>query len=103
MQERAEKKAKKDVHALIRDSVSGYATVTQESEHVNLQKKSCDYALLPVWIYDFEYQGQTYRFFVNGQSGKVIGKTPVAHKKVAGYSVTVFVLCMAAGFLLRTL
>ena len=103
LQERAEKKAKKDIHALIRDSVSGYATVTQESEHVNLQKKSCDYALLPVWIYEFEYQGQTYCFHVNGQTGKVIGKTPVAHKKVAGYSATVFLLSLAVGFLLRTL
>ena len=103
LQGRAEEKAKKDVHALIRDSVSGYATVTQESEQVNLQKKSCEYALLPVWIYDFQYQGQIYRFHVNGQTGKVIGETPVARMKVAGYSVTVFAITLVTGFLLRIL
>ena len=103
MQDRAEAKARKDTHALIRDSVSGYATVTQESEHIDLRQKSCEYALLPVWIYDFQYQGETYRFHVNGQTGKVIGKTPVAHKKVVGYSATVFGISMIAGFLLRTL
>lgn len=103
MQDRAEAKAKRDTHALIRDSVSGYATVTQEMEHIDLHQKSCEYALLPVWIYDFNYQGQTYRFHVNGQTGKVIGKTPVAHKKVVGYSATVFGISIVAGFLLRTL
>lgn len=103
MQDRAEAKAKKDTHALIRDSVTGYATVTQEMEHIDLHQKACEYALLPVWIYDFQYQGQTYRFHVNGQTGKVIGKTPVAHKKVVGYSATVFGISIVAGFLLRAL
>jgi len=103
LQERAEGKAKKDTHALLRDSVTGYATVTQEMEQISLQKKSCEYALLPVWIYDFNYQGATYRFHVNGQTGKVIGKTPVAHKKVVGYSATVFAISLLAGFLLRIL
>lgn len=103
LQMRAESKAKSDSHALIRDSVTGYATVTQETEQINLHRKSCEYALLPVWIYDFQYQGETYRFHVNGQTGKIIGKTPVAHNKVIGYSATVFGLCLAAGFLVRTL
>ena len=103
MQERAETKAKKDTYALIRDSVTGYATITHENEHIDLHRKSCNYALLPVWIYDFRYQGETYQFHVNGQTGKVIGKTPVAHRKVLGYSATVFALSLAAGFLLRTL
>lgn len=103
MRPRAERKAREDSHALIRDSITGYATVTQEMEDIDLNLKRCDYALLPVWIYDFQYQGQTYQFHVNGQTGKVVGKTPVAHQKVAGYSATVFVLSLAAGFLLRTL
>lgn len=98
LQERAEKKAKADTHALLRESISGYTTLTQESEHINLRKKSSDYALFPVWIYDFNYQGKTYRFHVNGQTGKVIGKTPVAHKKVAVYSGTVFALSFLAGY-----
>ena len=103
LQERAENKAKNDTHALIRDSISGYSTISHESEQIDLNQKSCEYALLPVWIYDFWYQGKKYRFHVNGQTGKVIGKTPVAHKKVAGYSLTVFAVSLIAGFLLRTL
>jgi hypothetical protein len=70
---------------------------------INLRQKKCDYALLPVWVYDFSYQGKTYTFHVNGQTGKVIGKTPVAHQKVVGYSATVFGISLAVGFLLRTL
>lgn len=100
---RAENKAEADSNAMVRESVSGYATVTEEREQINLQQKKCEYALLPVWIYDFNFQGETYRFHVNGQTGKVIGKTPVAYGKVVGYSATVFALITAAGFLLRTL
>ena len=103
LQGRAEEKVKKDTHALIRESIVGYSTITHETEHVNLMKQSCEYALLPVWIYDFYYQGEKYRFHVNGQTGKVIGKTPVAHKKVIGYSATVFALTAITGFLLRIL
>ncbi len=103
LSDRAKQKAKMDVHALLAESISGYSSVTQRTENVRLTQKSCDYALLPVWIYDFSYQGKTYQFHVNGQTGKVIGKTPVAHKRVAGYSATVFALCLVVGFLLRVL
>lgn len=39
--------------------------------------------LLPVWINAYVFKGTTYRFLVNGQTGKALGKAPFSLAKVA--------------------
>ncbi len=41
------------------------------------------YLLLPVWISSFTYKNKIYNFMVNGQTGKVGGKTPVSPWRVS--------------------
>lgn len=41
------------------------------------------YLMLPVWCSNFSYNGKIYQFMVNGQTGKVSGKTPISALKVA--------------------
>lgn len=40
------------------------------------------YLLLPIWISNFKYNDKVYQFMINGQTGKVSGKTPVSVPKV---------------------
>lgn len=40
------------------------------------------YLLLPVWISNFKYNDKVYQFMVNGQTGKVSGRSPVSVYKV---------------------
>ena len=40
------------------------------------------YLLLPVWISSYKYKDKVYQFMVNGQTGKVSGKTPISIPKV---------------------
>ena len=40
------------------------------------------YIMLPVWLSSFRYKEKIYNFMVNGQTGKVGGKSPVAAWKV---------------------
>ncbi len=40
-------------------------------------------ALLPVWISAYEYGGKTFRFLVNGVTGKVDGSAPFSAAKIA--------------------
>ena len=47
---------------------------------------------MPVWQYLYRYRGKTYQFHVNGQTGKVIGKTPVSIGKVFAYGASVFAI-----------
>ena len=50
------------------------------------------YLLLPIWISSFVFNGKTYEFMVNGQTGKVSGYTPVDKVKVAIVVVVVIVI-----------
>ncbi len=40
--------------------------------------------LLPVWISAYLYNGKTYRFLVNGQTGETSGEAPLSWWKIAG-------------------
>ena len=95
LKERAERKARNDSQSLLQDTLGGYATLTHVSQDINLTQRACEYALLPVWVYEFKYQGKTYTYHVNGQTGKVIGRTPIAYPKVFAYSAGLFAICSA--------
>ncbi|MFI3176044.1 MAG: hypothetical protein R3Y67_00965 [Eubacteriales bacterium] len=55
------------------------ANLTTRTDYTNLTYK---YLLLPIWTSSFQYKGQVYHFMVNGQTGKVAGKTPISAPKV---------------------
>jgi len=59
------------------------------------------HALLPIWIAAFRYQGKTYRFLVNGQSGKVAGDAPLSWPKVLLFVAVVIALAVAAYFVFK--
>lgn len=98
---RAEAKVKRDSHEMIQSTVSGYSTVTQATETIVPTKRGVDYALLPVWEYVFNYLGKDYKFHVNGQTGKILGETPVSKPRVVAYGLTVFGWVSAIGLLIR--
>lgn len=101
---RAVTKAKQDAESILRGSINGYTTLkSAQNNQVTLERTDTNYALLPVWIYDYKYKGEDYRFHINGQTGKIIGKVPVSSKKVWGYGATVFGTLFAILMLLRQL
>ncbi|NVO54460.1 TFIIB-type zinc finger domain-containing protein [Rhodobacteraceae bacterium B1Z28] len=52
--------------------------------------------LLPVWMAAYKYRGQTYRFVVNGRTGRVQGERPWSAIKIT--IAVVLGLLVAAGF-----
>lgn len=90
LEDRAKQKASKDADSLLRESLGGYTTLVAEKDEKNICRDGLHYALLPVWRYIYKYQDKEYDFYVNGQTGKIIGSTPVSHKKVLAYGGTVF-------------
>ncbi len=59
---------------------------THRSLHVDtaFSQETFKHVLLPVWIAAYLYQNRTYRFVVNGQTGKVTGEAPLSWWKIAG-------------------
>lgn len=51
--------------------------------NVRLENMSSEPILLPVWIMAYQYNGATYRFLINGQTGKHTGTAPISYFKVA--------------------
>lgn len=96
LEPRAKRKAQNDAEALLQENLSGYSTLKAQQKQLNMDRLGFFYALLPVWVYTYSYRDQKFPFYVNGQTGKVIGKTPMSGLKLAGYSVTAF----AASFLI---
>ena len=59
------------------------------------------YLMLPVYISSFTYKDKVYQFMVNGQSGKVGGKSPVSALKVA-LTILIIVAVIVVLYLLNS-
>lgn len=55
------------------------------------------YLLLPIWVSNFKYKNKVYQFMVNGQTGKVSGRTPISAVKV-GFAVAAAILIALAAY-----
>ncbi|MBV0913907.1 TFIIB-type zinc finger domain-containing protein [Anianabacter salinae] len=55
--------------------------------------------LLPVWLAAYKYRGKTYRFVVNGVSGKVQGERPWSAWKIALAVIAGLIVAGAVGYL----
>lgn len=74
---RAQERAKRSVENALRSTVSGYNTVQTEACNVRLEHPKAKYVLCPVWLLTSSYEGKTYLFAVNGQTGKIAGDMPL--------------------------
>lgn len=96
---RAEQKAGKNAKVFLRESMNQYTTLMPQQEEILMKNRRESFALLPVWWYRYRYREKDYDFFVNGQTGKVIGKAPISMPRVFAYS-GMFFGCMTAILLL---
>ena len=69
----------------LQSSFLGYATVIPASRQIRIDHSRASYVLLPVWILNTSYQGKTYTFAMNGQTGKITGTFPACPKRTAAW------------------
>jgi len=58
--------------------------------------------LLPIWLAAYKYRGKTYRFVVNGRSGRVQGERPWSAIKIAIAVVLGVIVAAGVGYLIAT-
>lgn len=90
MAERAEHRVREYIYGEARNTITGYANVNVTSSRMQLTKRRSTYALLPVWILNYMYNGKKYTFAMNGQTGKVVGKLPRSKGKIAAWFSGIF-------------
>lgn len=66
---------------------------THRSLNINTRKSGVTFKhiLLPLWIAAYQFNNKTYRFTVNGQTGKIAGKKPLSWAKI------IITILLAAG------
>lgn len=92
---RAKKKMSDDAEQLLKGSYTGYSSVRVQRQNLQVRGSRANYGLLPVWRYQYKYNGQDFPFYVNGQTGKIVGNPPVSSKKVWAYTGTLWA-CLTA-------
>jgi hypothetical protein len=76
------------------ESARGYTSFTVSSENIQVAQERVHYALLPVWLLNTVYRGQTYTFAMNGQTGEFVGDLPVSWGRFWGWFAG---LCVGIG------
>lgn len=96
--------AKNSIRNKLSQSISRKIRSEKNADHVkNLQITTryrgvtYKYLLLPVWLSSYKYKEKVYQFMVNGQTGKVAGKTPISIPKVI---ITVLAVVAALALLI---
>lgn len=72
-------------HTIAATANGGYATCVPVGKSVRLRRGKVSYALLPVWMLSTRFNGDSFLFAMNGQTGKLIGDLPVSKKRYWTY------------------
>ncbi|MBR3270887.1 MAG: hypothetical protein IKI59_03095 [Clostridia bacterium] len=97
---RAQERVRVSTESAIASTVSGYATVTNESSNIQTLKNTSRYALFPVWLLNTTWNGKQYRFAMNGQTGKFVGDLPMDKGAFAKWWTLVGLGAAAGAYLL---
>ncbi|MBE6719159.1 MAG: hypothetical protein E7571_00700 [Ruminococcaceae bacterium] len=81
--DRANQRVKVSCEDTLRNTVTGFETVTTKDSFVQTTNGVAKYALYPVWILNTVYKNEKLTFGLNGQTGKIVGNIPVSKAKLA--------------------
>lgn len=95
---RATERIRKSTEEAFANTVTGYTSVRTESSSMAYTRTNVDYALYPVWMLNTKYNGETYTFAMNGQTGKIVGNLPLDKGQFATWFMTIFAVMFAAIF-----
>ena len=84
-EERIKERVNNSMNDQLQATFLGYATVLPAARQMNIHHSSAKYVLLPVWILNTKYNGKTYTFAMNGQTGKMTGSFPICRKRTAAW------------------
>jgi len=94
--EESEKVMKERVNNFIeerlRGTVTAYTSYIPTSSNVELKEISTTYCLLPIYLLVNEFNGKKHKFIVNGQTGKVVGETPISKMRQLVFAVITFII-----------
>lgn len=103
MVERVDSRIRQTSADVLQDTVTGFDRVQLEKCDINKLDGNVSYCMAPVWILTNKYQGKTYTFIMNGQTGKFIGSLPVDEKKATKYQIIATLLALVPSYFISKL
>lgn len=102
------KKAQVDIDRVLKKHLSAKLKKRYHADRVadvhlstSYDKITYKYILAPIWLSAFKYADKTYNFVVNGQTGKISGKTPISPLRVGiaafiGLVLVILFVCISS-------
>lgn len=87
---RATDRARQTMDSEIQEASGIYAVKRIQSSDYHIAMGDSKYAMLPVWLLNVEYKGEEYLYAINGETGKIVGKLPIAFGRLAGILLGIF-------------
>lgn len=75
--ERVYARARQSSADLLRGTVTGYESCTEREKDIQITPGEVHYALMPVWMLSTKWNGQSFLFAMNGQTGRLVGNLPI--------------------------
>ena len=75
-----------------RSDIHGFSNVTPEQSNLQFSNTKSRYALYPVWILNTKWRNKSFRFAVNGQTGKIAGNLPISPLRATFFWLLFFIL-----------
>lgn len=75
------KRVQKFYEDRLKGTVKGYSSFKVKSRNVNFNYIGEQYAMLPIYLLVNKHKGKDHLFVLNGQTGKVVGDTPIDRLK----------------------
>ena len=80
-----------------RGDISGYENVTVQESTLQFSNTNACYALYPVWILNTKWKEKSFRFAINGQTGKTAGNLPISVGKSFAFWFLFFAIFTGIG------
>ncbi len=91
------------MESMVQQSMMLYTTTIPMSRTLNVSHSKARYVLLPVWLLSTRYRDKTYRFAMNGQTGKMTGAFPVCPKRAIAWFAGIFAGTAALAYAVQML
>lgn len=73
-----------------KQSINKYHHFSASHESFQAAQIDHQYTLMPIYLLNNVYNGKNHMFIINGQTGKVVGETPISNQKRLAFAAAVF-------------
>ena len=98
--QRAENRAREYMKEELEIQAGNFETKKTITYNDKITEYKKELAILPVWVYKTTHKGKEYTFAVNGETGEVVGKSPISISKLLAFSTIAFVITQIIGHII---